>query len=267
LNLDVVEEENGNEEEEDDDETHVFPHFQSNHSIQVPSHIQDGSFTNGEANDEQVFFCATLASSEPTDNNVNQFLTESDYNKEEQTEFHFLIEQGFDIDEASDLVYQRRLNTRSKDELSLPIHSQQQQQQQQHHYQQMTSITTTTTTTMQLPEMEGIAAPMKPLIIRYPIRASALTGDLDTDVASLLNRGYTIEQAKEVCQIIYEGREEENRQMQRQRHEFALSALLVRIYSKNIYVVNLLLLINIILLFYFVFSQLKLNYLLYIKLG
>lgn len=47
---------------------------------------------------------------EPTQENVDMFLDKVKYTDDELDQFYFLVERGLNIDQASDMVFQRRLN-------------------------------------------------------------------------------------------------------------------------------------------------------------
>lgn len=166
-----------------------------------------------------------------------QFLQHSGYSEDERSEFYFLLEQGFSVEEAKDFIQQRRDNIAqktanmaasprvsllhsagsvadgcacmqlehksSKDEanvreLSPAIsYSSSQEYHRDSHYQRGVR-----------PSDVGpapSAASQPPRAIK-PLRVDDLCGDFDQDINLLLNNGYDIEQAREICDQVYASR-------------------------------------------------------------
>jgi hypothetical protein len=256
----------------EDDEDDPFPHFLDTATV--------------EASEDFVSPNIKLQSSEPTMDNITSFIHQSDYSGDEIKEFHFLIEQGFNIDEASDLVYQRRLNRLPSVNLPIsgvpslspppydmplsgnhssnnnsnaggssspspgsptpvsttppppsynaamamspsypaisvqvvppqpamqhpPSYSQRSGHMPGHmlmhdsmhqspsHHQQFAPVPQQ----QQQPQPHQSSQPLQ--IKRIPLRANALSGNKEADLQQLLERGYTYEQASEICEIIY----------------------------------------------------------------
>lgn len=168
---------------------------------------------------EWIFNSAQLDNPDPTESNVTKFLKGSDYNEDESKEFQFLIEQGFNIDEASDLVFQRRLNTFNIEQ-EPPIY-------------QISGRSNASVVSggdsaytpsgsrgaVSTPGGTSSAPPNgKKKKMHIPLRATSLAGDREKDVAQLVGRGYTLEQAHEICDQIYADRlaAEQSRQLQKQ---------------------------------------------------
>jgi hypothetical protein len=51
----------------------------------------------------------SLCGPEPSISNVAKFLSSCDFSTEEKQEFFYLLSQGLNIDEASDRIFQRRI--------------------------------------------------------------------------------------------------------------------------------------------------------------
>lgn len=275
LSADTLDDEYSDDDDEDEDDP--FPHFVDTTSV--------------DPDDVKAPVKIELQSSEPTMDNISSFIHQSDYNEDEVKEFHFLIDQGFNIDEASDLVYQRRLNAYNDEPpagvpsssnkmpgaltpppppsyetavsspsptsmmgggntifsagslspppsytaamaMSQPL----QHQQQQHHnflqppppYNQRIG---SRSPLMHHPQqhqqqqppfhhpqhMHQHMAPVPTQIKRIPLRANALSGNKEADLRQLLERGYTFEQATEICDIIYAERMAEEEQQRQQQ--------------------------------------------------
>jgi hypothetical protein len=56
----------------------------------------------------------SLGGNEASQHNVDCFLKFAKYNKDELSEFYFCLENGMDVDEAGDMVLQRRFNMLDK---------------------------------------------------------------------------------------------------------------------------------------------------------
>jgi hypothetical protein len=258
----------------EDDVDDPFPHFLDTATVEASEEILSPS--NIE-----------LQSSEPTTDNITSFIHQSDYSGDEIKEFHFLIDQGFNIDEASDLVYQRRLNTLPSVDLpisgvpslfpplydmsiggnnisnhsnagipsnslspipipttppppsynaamamspsypapiSVPILPPQPAMQHPPPYSQRSGQTPGHIHVHDLmhqsqspshhqqfplppqPQSPPHQSPQPLQIKRIPLRANALSGNKEADLQQLLERGYTYEQATEICEIIYADR-------------------------------------------------------------
>lgn len=187
------------------DEDDPFPHFNDTETLEIDTEEDFKSPTQIE-----------VQSSEPTMDNVSSFLGQSDYSLDEEKEFHYLIDQGFNIDEASDLVYQRRLNNNSAKkggarmspnnpqtshhQSQLSPHQPQQQHSNQSAAQQLFKSVNAAPRGDEIDTFEAK---------RIPLRSNALTGSKDADIQQLLERGYTYDQATEICDIIYADREDE----------------------------------------------------------
>lgn len=277
LSADTVEDEYSDDDDEDEDDP--FPHFVDTTSV--------------DPDDVKAPVKIELQSSEPTMDNISSFIHQSDYSEDEVKEFHFLIDQGFNIDEASDLVYQRRLNAYNDEPLvgapppssgnkmpggaltpppppsyetavsspsptsmmgggntifsagslspppsysaAMAMGQPHQHQQQQHHnflqppppYNQRIN---SRSPLMHHPQQQQQPphhhpqhmqlnqrmAPVPTQIKRIPLRANALSGNKEADLRQLLERGYTFEQATEICDIIYAERMAEEQQRQQQ---------------------------------------------------
>lgn len=281
LSADTIDDEYSDDDDEDEDDP--FPHFVDTTSV--------------DPDDVKAPVKIELQSSEPTMDNISSFIHQSDYSEDEVKEFHFLIDQGFNIDEASDLVYQRRLNADNDEPpagappsssnkmpgavtpppppsyetavsspsptsmmgggntifsagslspppsymaaMAMAQPLQHQQHQQQHHnflqppppYNQRIS---SRSPLMHHPQqqqqqqppfhhpqhMHQRMAPVPTQIKRIPLRANALSGNKEADLRQLLERGYTFEQATEICDIIYAERMAEEEEQQRQQQGF-----------------------------------------------
>jgi hypothetical protein len=124
----------------------------------------------------------SLCGPDPTISNVAKFLSSCDFSTEEKQEFFFLLSQGLNIDEASDRIYQKRLEQfissassngkkfkYTKEWLQRTVH-----------------------------DTEKSVRP------RYPLRLHGFLGNREDDVQMLVKRGYRKEVAVFLVDFMYE---------------------------------------------------------------
>jgi hypothetical protein len=124
----------------------------------------------------------SLCGPDPTISNVAKFLSSCDFSTEEKQEFFFLLSQGLNIDEASDRIYQKRLEQfissaslngkkfkYTKEWLQRTVH-----------------------------DTEKSVRP------RYPLRLHGFLGNREDDVQMLVKRGYHREVANFLVDFMYE---------------------------------------------------------------
>lgn len=130
----------------------------------------------------------SLCGPDPTISNVAKFLSSCDFSTEEKQEFFFLLSQGLNIDEASDRIYQRRL------ELFMAKVAASNKGQRFKWTKELFAQT-----------VYGTEKSIRP---RFPLRLHGFTGVRAKDVEMLVSRGYTVDQSNFLCDFLYEIGEE-----------------------------------------------------------
>jgi hypothetical protein len=74
------------------------------------SKVHTSIFHEDEDDEEDDADLYSICDGNPTQENIDLFLRKVIYNEDELEQFTLLLQQGFDIDQAADTVFQRRLN-------------------------------------------------------------------------------------------------------------------------------------------------------------